>query len=37
MEDFEGVFDKMRHRQSDKFRRLDRQWSTAHDRLRTGV
>ena len=24
MEDFGGLFDKMRHRQSDKFRRVDR-------------
>jgi len=26
MEHFEGLFDKMRHRQSDKFRRPDRPW-----------
>ena len=24
MDDFEGLFDKLRHRQSDKFRRADR-------------
>jgi hypothetical protein len=28
MVDFEGLFDKMRHRQSDKFRRLDRMGET---------
>jgi hypothetical protein len=28
MDDFEGLFDKLRHRQSDKFRRADRMCGT---------
>jgi hypothetical protein len=35
MEDFERLFDKMRHRQSDKFRRVDRM-SQAHLREEVG-
>ncbi len=37
MEDFERLFDKMRHRQSDKFRRPDRPYRTTTQNRATGI